>query len=765
MIDVVYSNCEILKPQMMKVDSSKLYKQFIELFIRYRGEDAKNKLLENDFFNRTERTVAAIRAQKSEKWAKYLADDTDNLNVGIPDDMSFCINRPLYFTPPVEAIDFMKLFVKHFKVQSHYDVLLSTTSCSLYIDTPLLYGECVMKAQPAYEIAHPRFFADRKSGVDWDEGDNSISMFDNKDYLGAEDIKSDHFDNEGAYLVTPWLPWGEVEEAEYLNLKDVIVNSADCLKDEGFLVAWIPSEELSDTSKFEKTGLCIEAVYVLPEQESYGVEKESSLVIFKKGKWRSKCYVNRIPQSNEKILESFGHWDEDGFAKSGGDWMGLNELNVDYNIILKWRKAEKRLQRSGVPMKPFTECFTKDLHSTGLENNISHLTLSFGKEKWFPKDIIYGTYFFWCFLRSEEGKTWIKFTLNTQPDKTLCPLPSGDRLKEDAEYGLNLALLKMKIEELEKKTGKGDSDANSIIKAYASVNTIDTFHNLLPWPLSSILRAYNVETETRLKADRLNHFFEAASVFLPTLLLSLIWHNEDLKLRFGSWHSDKRTSENQNRFEAPAMGAWNNLLGSLQRFLRKEINRLGGDGSGLSAKLGGVNLDLLKKLIDKNLFNLLDKARSGRNDRAHWGALGKDEYADLLERLNVCLREFEAAVGYIFANSPLVTPVTGSTSYLPNETFEVTVRKLIGASESFDRIKEKFQRPLANDEVYLFTLGESDVVRVLPIIFIDEKNVCHFYNRLEKKGMRYVSYQADLETNTRIVERTELMTEVLAYLC
>ena len=742
---------------------NKLREQFLELFAQYRGEAAKTKLLQNDLFGETERTVVAIRAQNSEYWARLLAHDTSLLNNGNLDDLSYSFNRPLFFTPPAEAIDFMKLFVKHFKVQSHYDVLLSTTSCSLYIDTPHLRGEGVMKAQPAYELAHPIFLPD---GKEWGEGDKYASILGYDTCDAAEEINADHFDDEGAELVTPWLPWAEFEGAMSVDLGQAIANSSDCLKDDGFIVAWIPTEELRDSSVFENAGLFVEAVYVLPEQVSYGVKKESSLVIFKKGNWRSHSYVNRIPQTKERILDSFGHWNEATFAKSGGDWMDLHELNVEYNIILKWRKVEKRLQRSGLKMRPFQECFSLRESDAKQGDDNPSILLHYGKEEYVAKDFVYGTYLMRTFLKSEEGRTWEKYSKNTHPDKILFPVPSNQRHRvEGAMNGLKLAKVKMDIEELINQIWQGNSDINALVEAYDSVGSIGDFHDRLPWPLSSILRAYNVENDTRLKVDRLNYFFEATSVFIPTLLLSLIWHNDDLKLRFGSWHSDKRTSVNQNRFESPTMGAWNNLLGNLQRFLRKEVTRLGSDESALSSKLGGVSVELLKKLIDKKLFNIINDARSGRNDRAHWGALGEDEYANLLKRLKQCLLEFEAEVGYIFVNALLVSPVIGSTSFLNNETFELTVRKLIGASESFDRIKVCCQTPMVNNNVYLYTPEESDPVRVLPIIFIDERNVCHFYNRLEEEGVRYVSYQADLETNTRVVQRSELMRDVLAYLC
>ena len=358
---------------------------------------------------------------------------------------------------------------------------------------------------------------------------------------------------------------------------------------------------------------------------------------------------------------------------------------------------------------------------------------------------------------------WSRFWLGALKE-ALYPIPSPTAQRKELSAGRHLWQAKARISELQKRMFRGDQEVYQAANAFGAIGSLEDFHRRLPWPLSSILKAYIVETELRLKTDRLNHFFEAATVFLPSVLLSLVWSNDDLKSRFGDRQSVKKKTDRGSRFLRSDMGAWQTLLGSLQRFLRKEDERLGGDFSGLSAKLGGVDQGFLSKLLDKGLTKVIDEARTGRNDRAHWGALGDAEYEEIHLRLRKCLNDLEQALGFAFEAFPLIAPVKNTMTYTESGIFTAKARKLVGASESFDRIEVETLKPLMEESVYLHTPDEKAVVKLLPTILIDSKNICRFYNRKEKEGIRYVSYQSDLVANSRVEPVSGLMAEVLAYL-
>ncbi len=746
--------------------------EFLEIFARYRGEEAKQKLLEKEMFFQSERAMTAARAEKGDEgsdfWKRQLDHDNDLLNWGNTADLRHDWNSPMLWSPPIEAIEFVRHFLEVNQFKAHYDVLQSSASCSLYLDTPLVYGNALMVAQAAYEVARPD-----TELIDWHFEDSTLKMH----YLSFEEVHQDNADDfndgEGFDLITPWMPWPCYEDEDPREVpanfsSAVVKNVGKALAPGGTIVSWMPTNELRWTKGLRQNGLCVKAVYVLPTKESYGQIKESALVVFKKQAWSTHCYVNRMP-SGDKLRESFGHWTEKECAKSGGEWLDLKEFRTDYSTILEWRKIEKKLRRSGVEFKPFEAMYQKEpiekSNADGWHIDGWHISAYEGEdgEEWCVKDSLWGAYFlFW--LQSKDGQLWMKFWGGGFGRESLYPVPALTRQREDLSAWSKLSQAKARISDLLDMTFQGNKEVAMAAQAFQAVASTKDFDRRLPWPLSSILRAYNVETALRMKMDRLNYFFEAATVFFPSVLLSLVWSNEDLKNRFGDLQTSKKKADGSSRFLRSDMGAWQTLFGTLQKFLRKEDERLGGGLAGLSAKLGGVDQGFLSKLLDKELTKVVDEARTGRNDRAHWGALGETECKEIHKRLHDCLGNLDKALGFAFEASPLIAPVKDTMSFTEDGIFKVKARKLVGASESFDRVEVETLKPLIEESVYLHTPDEKGVVKLLPTILIDSKNVCRFYNRKEKDGIRYVSYQADLEANSRVEPMSELMAEVLAYL-
>ena len=746
-----------------------LRNEFLEIFARYRGEKARQELLEKELFFVSERAIVAARAEKvgdrSDHWKAQWDHDNRLLNWANTADLMNDWNLPMLWSPPIEAIEFMRYFFEVNDFKAHYEVLQSTASCSLYLDTPLVSGNALKIAQSAYEVARPN-----TDLSDSHFQDSTLQL----DYLDDANLHEDNVwdfnEGEGFDLITSWMPWPCYEDEDPRNSLqakfsvEVVENVGNALAPGGTIISWMPTNELKWTKGLRQNGLCVKAVYVLPTKESYGQIKESALVVFKKEAWSTHCYVNRMP-SGDGLRESFGHWTEKECAKSGGEWLDLKEFRTDYSTILEWRKIEKKLRRSGVEFKPFEAIYQKEpIEKSNADGwHISAYREGEDGEEWYVKDSLWGAYFlFW--LQSKDGQLWMKFWGGGFGKESLYPVPALTRQREDLSAWRKLNQAKARISDLLQKTFQGDKEVAMAAQAFQSIASVDDFDRRLPWPLSSILRAYKVESELRLKTDRLNYFFEAATVFLPSVLLSLIWSNEDLKSRFGDLQNAKKKLDGSSRFLRSDMGAWQTLFGTLQRFLRKEDARLGGGLAGLSAKLGGVDQGFLSKLLDKELTKVVDEARVGRNDRAHWGALGEAEYKEIHERLRNCLDSLENVLGFAFEATPLIAPVKGTMSYTEDGIFKVQARKLVGASESFDRAEVETIKPLMEESVYLHTPDEKGVVKLLPTILIDSKNVCRFYNRKEKDGIRYVSYQADLEANSSVEPVSELMAEVLAYL-
>ena len=78
-------------------------------------------------------------------------------------------------------------------------------------------------------------------------------------------------------------------------------------------------------------------------------------------------------------------------------------------------------------------------------------------------------------------------------------------------------------------------------QAFQAISSIDDFDRRLPWPLSSILRAYKVETELRLKTDRLNYFLRQLLSFFA--ISAAQFDMEQSGFEESIWRSPKREKE------------------------------------------------------------------------------------------------------------------------------------------------------------------------------------------------------------------------------
>ncbi len=721
----------------------------------YRGKDALKSLREDEGFGLSELKEVVFRARKSERWKSYLESELGLY--GNWSEFPYSPEAPEYHAPPAEAIEFMRAFVAHFNVTRHHDVVLSTSSCSLYIDTPRLSGTGMIKAEPAYRVVHPFLFDD---GKEFEDTERAVDHLIDENYI--EDTWNDCFGGGSADLLSPWLNWQSIvdDRIDYRRLQEIIQSTYHCMGSGGFLVAWLPVDFTKRLGKIEHEELCLKAIYVLPNKRSFGFVKEAGLFVFTKGKPSRRCYISPIPNTEQGLIQSFKAWSAPQDSEVLSDeWIDLTKFIGDYSFFVEWPKLKKRLIRQGFKFVPALDVV--ELKTDTTEEKYE-ATIRIHSETWHFKSPLLGMFHALWSTQSKDGRLVARQLMILPIEESHFAVPDFAVQLRALRNWDGVYQLKNRIAALESQMWACTPEVNSVIDSYSALENVEQFPHRLPWPLSSILRAAFVENNVRLKADRLNYFFEATAEFLAALLLSLIWHNDDLKHGF-----QRQLNEQLGKrgiYAKPTMGVWVRLFSTIQRFLRKEVHRLGGDASGLWMKLGGVEADFINYLLKKDLHKILEEALTGRNDRAHWGALGETEFQELHERLEKCLKDFDALSGYIFDRNPIVTPVPGSMNFLTSGKFEVVVRKLGGASESFERTKISTNHPLRTDGVFLHTPGVQELVQILPVIHIDKANVCHFYNRVEEGKLKYVSYQADLETNTSLREFSAEMKELLNYL-
>lgn len=263
----------------------------------------------------------------------------------------------------------------------------------------------------------------------------------------------------------------------------------------------------------------------------------------------------------------------------------------------------------------------------------------------------------------------------------------------------------------------------------------------LPFPLASIAYRYSAAESSDERAEHLLHFFEAAAEFTTTLLLSAVVTDEAL---FHDERQRLRSPSVDKGFDRSTFGTWT-VAGQT---LAKTVRRLLAEPKRRSHALTLFAVSdegFANALTSKQLWSVLDGARSVRNEQHHGGIRGKAHRERQLERLEGLLLQFrEVSIG-LFAETEVVQ--AGSMSFR-NGLFVQTVRRLTGPNSIFRSRQVESLIPLAEGDLYVID-SEGRVSNALKILgFVrllaspdNEQNAVYFYSRRETDStLQFVSY-------------------------
>ena len=238
------------------------------------------------------------------------------------------------------------------------------------------------------------------------------------------------------------------------------------------------------------------------------------------------------------------------------------------------------------------------------------------------------------------------------------------------------------------------------------------------------------------------HFFEAAAEFITVIYLSA----------FGS------RSSFFEPYRQKLVDAWAKQRVTLERptfttrrianeYLSKQTRQLmdnDAEGRPLCAELfADPSLTLPRMLAHKDIATVFAAANKMRNDwSGHGGAVSHDDaqYRNqlLLEELQK-LRESMADdwKSVKLARALHCKPRGGS--------FENEIALLVGSNTEFLKQPRTMATWLDIECLYLLSDGAARGLQLLPLVFIgasppSAKNACYFFNRVEKDGVRFVSY-------------------------
>ena len=278
-----------------------------------------------------------------------------------------------------------------------------------------------------------------------------------------------------------------------------------------------------------------------------------------------------------------------------------------------------------------------------------------------------------------------------------------------------------------------------------AVERLDQWSETLPFPLASILRAWQAtpSQDFYVKHLRLLDFFEATAEFHSVILLSAFKSNEGL---FES-HRQKLTEALKNgnvSFQQASFGTWKVVV---EYFGKQTRQLLSGDTAAraLCANIfSDPSLALPDALSRKELTSVLSRTNKMRNDwKGHGSVVGNEDARLRNEQLVSELQKLREAIADAWADTQLIHLVRGD---LHRGLWANEVALLMGSNSPFLTETRPMSMPLEKDDLYLAPReGVGQALRLLPLVQVgpspqSAKNACYFFSRLERDGAKFVSY-------------------------
>lgn len=321
----------------------------------------------------------------------------------------------------------------------------------------------------------------------------------------------------------------------------------------------------------------------------------------------------------------------------------------------------------------------------------------------------------------------------------------GDQL-EALEADNALRTLSLQATELRSRLWRNPDQAGVIRADFETLTSRphqDGWLENLPFPLASIAYRATADAASDDKISRLLHFFEATAEFVSTVLLSGLRSNPELyegeRSRLVRGSNDGTSTLDRSTF-----GSWTQL----GQTLAKSIRRLLGSTETRDATVAMFAVRderVVRNLAGKELWHVLDEARSLRNARVHGGIAGSAEKARQMERLTGLQLALREASEEMFSQLELVQP---GEMTLSQGVYRHTVRRLTGPNPIF-RLRE-IEASIPLDASYLYLVGVdsfiANALQLVPLFRLlappdSEQSAVYFYNSRSSDGsLRFVSY-------------------------
>jgi hypothetical protein len=337
------------------------------------------------------------------------------------------------------------------------------------------------------------------------------------------------------------------------------------------------------------------------------------------------------------------------------------------------------------------------------------------------------------------------------------PLPPIVVQESVARSAAHLSSMEATIARLRTELWRHPDEAQRVIsrlEAAAKADPVRRWLETLPYPLASILQHYTAQRDPLERVDRLLHFFEATAQFACAVLLSILHIAPEL---LDSAKRDIANAAGPNRelFDRADFGLWINLGSTLAKAIRRLFNTA--EHRIRLEQAAAPSSELMQRLADKPIWQVLDRARSIRNARAHGGVTSKHEMAGWLGTLELLLSDAEQALGTGF-DIDLVRADQGR--FRGGLHIYPSAQRLRGPSGVFEEFEVRTRVPLESEHLAFVDLvpAISSVLKIIPLVRVGpsastSRNACYFFeSRLKTDLFSYVSYHFEDQPRIQVFD-------------
>jgi hypothetical protein len=162
---------------------------------------------------------------------------------------------------------------------------------------------------------------------------------------------------------------------------------------------------------------------------------------------------------------------------------------------------------------------------------------------------------------------------------------------------------------------------------------------------------------------------------------------------------------------------------------------------------GKPDHQFLIMIIDKAMYASLRQAAYYRNNWiCHTGVDSKKTWSERLILAEDILAQIRRVIADGFSNTPFISP---ELCDFDRGIYHTNASLLMGTRTVFKKILVNTIVPMEKNRLYLLSDRQTVPLKLLPLVRImesptTEQNACYFYNRVERDGVRWISYHFEM---------------------